>query len=93
MINTFFNLLYKTLDIYYYLIIIRIVLSWFPINRSIRFFNILLQITDPYLNLFNYIFPPIGGLNINSILALFTLNIIKNIISNIQFKILLKLYR
>ncbi len=47
------------LSIYTVLLIIRILLSWFP---NVDWFNppfsVLSQLTDPYLNLFRSIIPP-----------------------------------
>ncbi|MGB3668624.1 MAG: YggT family protein, partial [Phormidesmis sp.] len=34
------------------------------------------QLTDPYLNLFRNIIPPIGGLDLSAILAIFALQFI-----------------
>mgnify|MGYP006269657835 CR=1 FL=1 len=53
------------LTIYFYLLIIRFLLSWFPnINWYDPPFSILTQLTDPYINLFRSIVPPIGGIDI-----------------------------
>jgi YggT family protein len=42
-------------------------------------------ITDPYLNLFRSIIPPLGGLDISPILAIFVLQILAGLFSSIQF--------
>ena len=75
-------LLYKILDIYYYLIIIRIILSWFPINWSIFPFNILDKLTAPYLNIFRRLIPSIERSE-SPILALLVFYIIQYIIIKI----------
>lgn len=63
-------------------ILIRIVGSWFPnfahhpIMRFVAFY------TDPYLNLFRRVIPPIGGvLDLSPLLAFFTLQILEAIIT------------
>jgi YggT family protein len=62
------------LSIYFILIIIRVLLSWFPnIDWLNPPFSILSQLTDPYLNLFRSIIPPLGGLDLSPILAIFLL--------------------
>jgi YggT family protein len=57
------------LNIYFVLLVIRILLSWFP---NVDWFNppfsVLSQLTDPYLNLFRSIIPPLGGLDLSPIL-------------------------
>lgn len=78
MSTTLVSLITQTLatffQIYFVLLIIRILLSWFP---NVDWFNppfsILSQLTDPYLNLFRSIIPPLGGIDFSAILAIFVL--------------------
>lgn len=59
------------LNIYLGLIICRVLLTWFPqINWSDPPFSILSQLTDPYLNLFRSIIPPLGGMDFSPLIAL-----------------------
>ena len=62
------------LSIYNLVITGRILLSWFPQAQGIGFLQPVFQITDPYLNLFRGIIPPIFGLDLSPILAFVTLN-------------------
>lgn len=69
------------LQIYFVLLIIRILLSWFPnINWFDPPFSILSQLTDPYLNLFRSIIPPIGGIDLSAILAIFLLQFVQRLV-------------
>jgi YggT family protein len=62
------------LTIYLYLMIFRVLLTWFPnIDWSSAPFSILSQLTDPYLNLFRSIIPPLGGMDFSPIIAFFVL--------------------
>jgi YggT family protein len=62
------------LQIYVALMIIRVLLSWFPnINWYDPPFSILSQLTDPYLNLFRSIIPPLGGIDFSPMIAFFVL--------------------
>ena len=73
-----------TLSLYYALLIIRILLTWFPgIDWSNGILSALTSITDPYLNLFRGIIPPIGGFDISSLLALILFNVIQGFIPEI----------
>lgn len=64
----------KFLEIYLALMIFRVLLSWFPnINWYDPPFSILSQLTDPYLNLFRSIIPPLGGIDFSPLLAFFAL--------------------
>jgi YggT family protein len=51
-------------SLYTTMLIIRVILTWFPtINWYNQPFAGLSQITDPYLNLFRSIIPPLGGID------------------------------
>lgn len=76
-----FNTLTTFISIYTALLIIRILLSWFPnINWFDPPFSILSQLTDPYLNAFRSIIPPLGGLDFSPILALLLLQVVQSAI-------------
>jgi YggT family protein len=65
------------LNIYFALLIIRVLLSWFPnINWFDPPFSILSQLTDPYLNLFRSIIPPLGGIDFSPMLAILLLQFV-----------------
>jgi YggT family protein len=72
-----FQAVSKFLAIYLVLLIVRILLSWFPnIDWSNPIFATISQLTDPYLNLFRSIIPPVGGLDLSAILAIFAIQIL-----------------
>jgi YggT family protein len=61
------------LKIYWAIMIVRLLLTWFPnIDWMQQIVGTLSPITDPYLNLFRFI-PPIGNIDISSIIAIFAL--------------------
>ena len=55
------------------------------IDWSNSILSALTSITDPYLNIFRGIIPPIGGFDISSLLAFLLLNVIQNLITNLQY--------
>ena len=71
------------LQIYNYVITARILLSWFPQAQSIGALQPVFSITDPYLNLFRGIIPPVFGLDLSPILAFFTLNVLSSTTASI----------
>jgi len=82
------NLLITTLatfvTFYSYLLIIRVLLTWFPtVDWSSQPFAALSQISDPYLNLFRSIIPPLGGMDFSPILAFLALNIVGDLLKNL----------
>ncbi|MBN3525975.1 YggT family protein [Paenibacillus apiarius] len=71
---TYLGYLYQ---IYRWLIIIYILMSWVPNVRESFVGEILGKIVEPYLAPFRRIIPPIGGmLDISPIVALFTLHFV-----------------
>ena len=71
------------LQIFNYVITARILLSWFPQAQSIGILQPVFAITDPYLNLFRGIIPPVFGLDLSPILAFFTLNVLTSTTASI----------
>jgi len=76
--------------VYLVLIFIRILTSWIPrmpYNRYLAaFLKFVSDVTDPYLNLFRRILPPVrmggAGLDLSPIIATFVLIIVSSIVVN-----------
>ena len=85
-ISNILVVLSQTLMIYSYLLIISVLLTWFPnLDRTNPIISNLYAITDPYLNLFRGIIPPIGGtIDISPILAFLLLNVVESLIGSLQ---------
>jgi YggT family protein len=74
--------------VYIILIFVRILLSWIPripYNPTLSaIINFIHEVTDPYLNVFRRILPPIGGggfaLDLSPIIAIFVLFIVRAIV-------------
>ena len=78
-----FTSLVTFLNIYLAIIFVRILLSWFPnVDWSNPFFSAVMQLTDPYLNIFRSIIPPIGGIDISAILAIVALQLLTGTIKS-----------
>jgi YggT family protein len=72
-------------QIYFILVVIRVLLTWFPtVNWATPPFSILSQLTDPYLNLFRSLLPPLGGMDFSPMLALFALQIVAGLLTSAQ---------
>ena len=74
--------------VYLVLIFIRILMSWIPRMPYNRYLSAILKfvtdVTDPYLNLFRRILPPVrlggAGLDLSPIVATFVLIIVSSIV-------------
>ena len=77
--------------VYLVLIFIRIIMSWIPripYNRFLAgFLKFVTDVTDPYLNLFRRILPPVrlgpGAIDLSPIVATFVLIIVGNIVTSL----------
>lgn len=77
------NTIAKFVAIYTVVLIIRILLSWFPnINWFDPPFSVLSQLTDPYLNVFRSIIPPLGGLDFSPMLAILLLQFVGSLLGS-----------
>lgn len=67
--------------VYVTLLFINIIGSWFPSFSQKNFMRFIRYYTEPYLNLFRRIIPPIGGfLDLSPLLAFFSLKFLERMI-------------
>lgn len=72
------------IGIYTGLLFVRILLTWFPnISFYDQPFATLAQLTDPYLNLFRSIIPPLGGMDLSPMLAIIILQLLGGFVAGI----------
>ena len=82
MLSQIFPVLARTLEIYSLILLVRVLLSWFP-NLDWGgnpVLSTVSSITDPYLNAFRGLIPPIGGLDLSAILAFLALQLGQNLL-------------
>ncbi|MFM7236643.1 MAG: YggT family protein [Cyanobium sp.] len=73
--------LVKTLQIYTLVLIVRVLLSWFPnLDWGNPILSAISSITDPFLNVFRGLIPPIGGLDISAIVAFLALQLVQTLL-------------
>lgn len=69
------------ISLYSLLVLIRCLLTWIPnIDFSSQPFRTLSDVTDPYLNLFRGLIPPLGGLDLSPMIAIFALQFLGNLL-------------
>lgn len=69
------ELLSLGLEIYSVLLIVYILMSWFPNAYQSKFGQLLSRICEPYLDVFRRIIPPLGMISISGIVALLVLRL------------------
>lgn len=72
-----FSLIFKIL---YFLLVVRIILSWFPIDSFNPVVSTLYQITDPLLAVFRKLPLQIGALDLSPILAFLALTFLDHFV-------------
>jgi YggT family protein len=75
----------QTLSIYSLVLLVRVLLSWFPnLDWSNPVLSTVSSITDPYLNAFRGLIPPLGGLDLSAIIAFITLSLVQGLLGNLS---------
>ena len=83
-ISFFLQVLAQTLSIYTLVLVVRVLLSWFPnLDWGNPLLSALSSITDPYLNIFRGLIPPLGGLDLSALVAFFALQIRGGLLSQL----------
>lgn len=81
-------------EVYLWLIIIRVILSWIPIRTHgmiSRIIDFIYEVTEPFLAFFRRYIPmiPLGGagLDISPIVAIIVLNFLRRVIVNLLYQV------
>ena len=81
---TFFNLLLQILSL---AILIRVLLSWFPVDPSNPIIRVLYEITEPVLMPFRRVIPRIGMLDLSPLAALLVIQFIQQNLPALIFRL------
>ncbi|MDR6551393.1 YggT family protein [Paenibacillus qinlingensis] len=74
--DTVYSLLSVLTEIYYFMIIGYLILSWFPNARGSFVGGLLSKLVEPYLSPFRKIIPSIGFIDLSPIVALIALKFV-----------------
>ena len=75
------QVLAQTLSIYTLVLLVRVLLSWFPnLDWGNPVLSTVSSITDPYLNAFRGLIPPLGGLDLSAIVAFIALQLVQSLL-------------
>lgn len=74
----------QALELYKWLLVARILMSWLPnIDWYKQPFKLLSTLTDPVMEPFRRLVPPLGGIDFSPILLFFLLNLLQNLLSRL----------
>jgi YggT family protein len=83
------QVLAQTLSIYTLVLLVRVLLSWFPnLDWSNPVLSTVSSITDPYLNAFRGLIPPLGGLDLSAIVAFIVLQLAQSLLEGASVSLL-----
>ena len=85
-VSTFLQIIAQTLQIYSFVLIVRVLLTWFPnMDMGNPVLSTVSSITDPYLNAFRGLIPPLGGLDLSAILAFVALSLMQQLLVSASY--------
>jgi len=73
--------------VYMIMLFARIIASWIPELRAFRLMQFIGYYTDPFLNVFRRIIPPLGMIDISPIVAFLALGVLEHITKQIAIAI------
>jgi len=79
----FLYLLDTLFTVYTFMLLARVLGSWFPRLAQSRFMRFIGFYTDPYLNIFRKIIPPLGMIDLSPMVAFFALQIIHHMLFSV----------
>jgi YggT family protein len=83
------QVLAQTLSIYTLVLLVRMLLSWFPnLDWSNPVLSTVSSITDPYLNAFRGLIPPLGGFDLSAIVAFIALQLVQSLLKGASVSVL-----
>ncbi len=80
-VSTIFN-------VYIYIVIARVLLSWIPHNPSQPIFKFIYETTEPVMAPFSRLIPSMGGIDFSPIMVIFVIEIVRKIVLSLLVAIL-----
>jgi YggT family protein len=74
------DLLRTLIDVYATIILVRVVLSWLPVDRDQQWVRFIVDVTEPVVGPIRRILPPLGGLDFSPLVAMLLLQLLRNML-------------
>lgn len=88
-VSLLLSVLGRTLEIYSLILLVRVLLSWFPnLDWGNPILSTVSSITDPYLNAFRGLIPPLGGLDLSAIVAFLALSLAQQLLGSLSMSVM-----
>ena len=72
------DILRTLIDLCSLLILIRVVLSWLPVDRDRGWVRFIVDVTEPLVGPIRRVLPPFGGLDFSPLVAMLLLQLMRN---------------
>ena len=74
------RLIVTLIDVYSFVVLIAVILSWVPVDRRHPLVAMLHGVTEPVLAPIRRVLPPIGGLDLSAMVLLIVLQFLKRLL-------------
>ncbi len=81
------DLINVAFQVYGWIILARIILSWVPHNPYHPVIRFLYDLTEPYLSIFRRFIPPLGMIDLSPLVALITLYILRAVLVSVLIQV------
>jgi YggT family protein len=72
------NLLETLIDVYVMIIMVRVVISWLPVDQDQRWARFIVDVTEPTVGPIRRLLPPLGGLDFSPLVVMLLLELVRN---------------
>ncbi len=77
------DLVYWAIEVYIWIVIARVILSWVRVNPYTPVVRFIYEVTEPVMGFFRRIIPPIGMIDLSPIALFFVLKVAQAILINL----------
>jgi len=74
------DLLRTLIDVYATIILVRVVLSWLPVDQDRPWARFIVDVTEPVVGPIRRVLPPLGGLDFSPLVAMLLLQLLRNML-------------
>ncbi len=74
------GLLRTLIDLYIWIVIIRVLLSWFDVDQRNQIVRFLIDATEPVLSKIRSVVPDLGGLDLSPLVLILILSLVRNML-------------
>ena len=80
------EVLLKVLELYNLVLLVRVICSWFPVDRNAGWYRFILSLTEPVLEPLRRLIPPIGMMDLSPIAAFLLIQILAQVLANQAYR-------